>query len=103
MSLWTPLQRDCLEAMGFELMALRGTAATLDGASAPATPVALGETGGGIPPAAAPRAPSDPLLRAARGVDLAALLADTGRPADVASRRAFWRQLRPLRKAMRGA
>lgn len=40
------------------------------------------------------------LARAARGVDLAPLLAD-GPPRDPATRRALWRALRPLRKAAR--
>lgn len=81
---WSPAQREWLQAMGFDVLGL-AAAPQDDAGSRAAEAVQLG----------APAA----LVRAARGVDLAPLLARLGPPRDVASRRAFWRALRPLRKA----
>lgn len=91
MSLWTPVQRDCLEAMGFDVLHLRD----LKTAAPSVAPDAV------ISAPSRASAASDGLRRAARGVGLDTLLLETGRPVDVASRRAFWRILRPLRKATR--
>lgn len=97
MSLWTPLQRDYLEGMGFEVLRQRGA----DAAVPVAVAVAIAEPGAA--PATPSRTVTDALQRAARNVDLAALLAETGHPVDASSRRSLWRRLRPLRKAARGA
>jgi hypothetical protein len=79
---WSAQQVECLQAMGFD--ALHLVAATPAAAAANADD--------DLPPG---------LRRAARGVDLAALLQAQGAPRDVGSRRRFWRALRPLRKAAR--
>lgn len=121
MNAWTPLQRDCLEAMGFEVMRLRDAepvAAPRADSAGTRMPVPRAtndvlmrdDERGAAPLAKAAGAPihaaaatNDALMRAARGVDVAALFADCGRPGDAAGRRAFWRRLRPLRKAARHA
>lgn len=77
---WSAVQVEWLHEMGFDVLARRAAAA----ASGVAVPDDV--------PAS--------LLRAARGVDLAPLLA-SGMPRDPASRRALWRALRPLRRAVR--
>ncbi|TBR12179.1 MAG: hypothetical protein EPO46_05485 [Lysobacter sp.] len=68
---WTPRQLDCLQAMGFDVLIHRP-----------------------------PTLPSG-LSRVAQGADVAALVRALGIPRDIATRRAFWRALRPLRKAAR--
>lgn len=79
---WSPLQRECLDAMGLEVLV-----------TAP-RPRGPGADGGEV-------AIPDALLRAARGIDLAPLIAACGMPRDPVSRRAFWRMLRPLRRTAR--
>ena len=81
---WSAQQVEWLQAMGLEVLQRPGTAA--------APPTAALSAAGDIPAG---------LLRAARGVDLAPLIAAHGRPHDVATRRAFWRALRVTRKAAR--
>lgn len=106
---WSGAQVEWLRAMGFEVLArpLDGgaqasTAGSADdvAAATPATRPARAPAAG-TPGRADDRAIPNGLLRAARGIDLAPLLAAVGAPRDVASRRALWRALRPLRKAAR--
>lgn len=82
---WSATQIEWLREMGFDVLARRAPAVApvagpVDDASA---------TTGALPAS---------LQRAARGVDLTPLLA-AGVPGDPAARRAFWRALRPLRRA----
>lgn len=84
---WSAQQIEWLQAMGLEVLQRPVNA---DASMSPSTMPASG----GVPAAFA---------RAARGVDIASLLASAGTPRDVAARRAFWRALRPLRKAARNA
>ena len=93
---WSPSQIEWLQAMGFEVLARPGSAGAERGDEA-ASRVGRAADADAPAGAGAPRA----LARAARGVDLAPLLAALGVPRDPASRRAFWRALRPLRKAAR--
>lgn len=79
---WSAAQVEWLQAMGLEVLR-DARAPAADAAPAPAEAADV--------PAA--------LRRAARGVDLAPLLAAYGVPRDIASRRVFWRALRPLRRA----
>ncbi|WP_133479673.1 hypothetical protein [Cognatilysobacter segetis] len=79
---WSGQQVEWLQAMGLDVLQRPAGRAATPGLAAEAT--------GDVPAG---------LLRAARGVDLAPLLARLGLPRDVASRRAFWRELRALRKA----
>jgi hypothetical protein len=81
---WSGQQIEWLQAMGLDVLQ-HPPARTAD---APVATTAVD----GIPAG---------LVRAARGVDLAPLLVTAGVPSDVASRRAFWRLLRPQRKAAR--
>lgn len=81
---WSAQQMEWLREMGFDVLTRRSPAAP----PAPAPPNDLSLPAG--------------LLRAARGLDLAPLLA-AGIPRDVAGRRALWRALRPLRKAARAS
>jgi hypothetical protein len=87
---WSGQQIEWLQALGLEVLH-RPVAA------APGSTPAEVAADAGAPSGQIPRA----LLRAARGVDLMPLLATAGLPRDVASRRAFWRLLRPQRKASR--
>ena len=82
---WSGQQIEWLQAMGLDVL------------QRPAADRAVGARGddAGEVPAG--------LRRAARGLDLAPLVARLGLPRDVASRRAFWRELRALRKATRHA
>ena len=84
---WSGQQIEWLQAMGLEVLQR-----PMPVAAAPVA-TASNEAAAGDVPAG--------LLRAARGVELTALLATTGVPRDVASRRAFWRLLRTERKAAR--
>jgi hypothetical protein len=84
---WSGQQIEWLQAMGLDVLQRLAR----DAASAPEAPVARAAVDG-VPAG---------LLWAARGVDLAELLAATGVPRDPTSRRAFWRLLRPRRKAAR--
>ncbi|HEY4582200.1 MAG TPA: hypothetical protein VIG88_04945 [Lysobacter sp.] len=91
--------------MGLDV--LRVSDAGLSG-SGPAAAPALAGHGDAVPApgcsgAAVTTAVPRGLARAAYGVDLAPLLATLGLPRDADSRRAFWRALRPLRKAARTA
>ena len=106
---WSAQQREWLREMGFEVLARRsddGAAGFAPSAGATATTPAITDMAPSAParlPAATASAGSrvaDALQRAAGGVDLAPLLAG-GPPRDAAERRAFWRVLRPLRKAAR--
>lgn len=82
---WSAAQVEWLREMGFDVLARRAPAvAPVAGPVDDAPP-----SEGGFPAC---------LQRAARGVDLAPLLA-AGIPRDPAARRAFWRALRPLRRA----
>jgi hypothetical protein len=101
---WSARQLEWLREMGFEVMARRmpDEVADVAGASIPVPPESAGD---GLRVSAAPARSSGSgipmaLQRAARGVDLAPLLAG-GTPRDPAARRALWRALRPLRKAAR--
>ena len=76
---WSGQQIEWLQAMGLEVL------------QRPAAPAA-----------ASPLDVPAGLQRAARGVDLAPLIARLGIPRDVASRRRFWREMRMQRKAARG-
>lgn len=79
---WSPQQVEWLQAMGLQVLRPAGAvAAAAADVEEPRLPAAL--------------------QRAARGIDLAPLLRAPGLPRDAASRRAFWRALRPLRKAAR--
>ena len=82
---WSGQQLEWLQAMGLDV--LQRPAAGV------ASPTAAVEAGSQDVPAA--------LRRVAKGVDLSPLLAQAGVPRDVASRRAFWRLLRPQRRAAR--
>jgi hypothetical protein len=84
---WSGQQIEWLQAMG--LAVLQRPAPEAGGSTDAAAPVTAAD---GVPPG---------LARAARGVDLTELLATAGVPRDAASRRAFWRLLRPRRKAAR--
>jgi hypothetical protein len=77
---WSGQQIEWLQAMGLDVL------------QRPSSPSAEPTSAAAVPGA---------LLRAARGIDLAPLLAAVGVPRDVASRRVFWRLLRAQRKAMR--
>lgn len=88
---WSGAQVEWLQAMGFDVLA-RADAGPVRAAPSAAERPAEAMTGPAVPAA---------LARAARGVDLGPLLAVAGPPRDVASRRALWRLLRPLRKAAR--
>ena len=87
--LWSPQQVEWLQALGLEVLHLAPETASV-GSSNPA------------PGASANADVPTSLRRAARGVDLAPLLVTIGVPRDVVTRRAFWRALRPLRKAASG-
>lgn len=88
---WSAQQLERLQAMGLNVLARPSTTAS---------PLSEGTRPDGAAARSGPATPAG-LARAARGVDLAALLAAHPVPRDVASRRAFWRLLRPLRKAAR--
>ncbi|AXK70915.1 hypothetical protein DWG18_00500 [Lysobacter sp. TY2-98] len=79
---WSAQQIEWLQAMGLDV---------LQRPAAPVTRVAVSSSSTGDLPAA--------LVRAARGADLASLIAQHGVPRDGASRRVFWRALRSARKA----
>lgn len=85
---WDAQQLEWLQAMGLEVLGRADVPAGV-----PALPVSgadIGTESADIPAG---------LRRAARGLDLGPLVATYGLPRDAASRRAFWRVLRPLRKA----
>ncbi|GAB1594571.1 hypothetical protein [Lysobacter claricitrinus] len=84
---WSAQQIEWLQAMGLEVLQRPVNAGASVSPSTVSAP-------GSVPAAFA---------RAARGADIASLLASTGTPRDVTTRRAFWRALRPLRKAARNA
>ena len=86
---WSPQQIEWLQAMGLDVLRRDAPPAVAAPAVQPATVQSSPEP---VPAA---------LARAARGADLSMLLASHGIPRDAASRRAFWRALRPLRKAAR--
>lgn len=89
---WSARQMEWLREMGFDVLTRRAGAAPGVASPSPATPVPDAATDARIPAC---------LARAARGVDIAHLLAG-GVPCDVAGRRRLWRALRPLRKAALG-
>ncbi|GAB6194985.1 hypothetical protein [Lysobacter xanthus] len=84
---WSAQQVEWLQAMGLEVLARPTPAGGRDDGTGPMSALAFD-----IPPG---------LHRAAGGVDLRPLLESHGLPHDVASRRAFWRLLRPLRRDTR--
>lgn len=109
---WSAQQLEWLREMGFDVLARRDGAAAaapggdVAGASDRDAPLVDPATADAVRTRPAPAA-SDAAIRAMRalervasGVDLGPLLA-AGLPRDPASRRAFWRALRPLRKAAR--
>ncbi|WP_133500626.1 hypothetical protein [Cognatilysobacter terrigena] len=90
---WSAQQIEWLQAMGLEVLQRPGQGA-LPGDTTSVASSQSATREGDVPAG---------LARAARGVDLGALLAAYGTPRDVASRRAFWRALRAARKAARHA
>ncbi|MGY3265983.1 hypothetical protein [Lysobacter sp. HA35] len=82
---WSAQQIEWLQAMGLEVLQRPMDAPASIRSATSSTDVPAG------------------LMRAARGVDVASLVATHGMPRDVATRRALWRALRPLRKAARSA
>jgi len=84
---WSATQIEWLQAMGLDVLQRPPQTAAAGGSHG-----ATASTAHDIPPG---------LRRAAAGIDLGPLLAVAGVPRDVASRRAFWRQLRAHRKAAR--
>ncbi|GAB2502843.1 hypothetical protein [Lysobacter humi (ex Lee et al. 2017)] len=93
---WTREQLDWLQAMGFDVLRLQDAPVIAPTrAIAPELPASDDDA----PPAAGVLPPG--LVRAARGLELGPLIAVHGVPRDAAARRAFWRVLRPLRKARR--
>jgi hypothetical protein len=97
---WSGQQIEWLQAMGLEVLRRpddpRDSTPPVVPTGAHGSPAGItadiSASGGDVPRG---------LLRAARGLDLAPLLAATGVPRDIASRRAFWRLLRQHRKAAR--
>lgn len=90
---WSAQQVEWLQAMGLDVLR-----------TVPSTPAEAVRTDGtGVPSPANAEVSAVPawLARVAPGVDLAPLLQRLGTPRDPASRRAFWRTLRALRKAAR--
>lgn len=87
---WSGQQIEWLRAMGLDVLQRPVARPTASVPTADAPPAR--STTGDVPAG---------LLRAARGLDLAPLLASAGLPRDITSRRAFWRLLRAQRKAAR--
>ena len=87
---WSAQQLEWLREMGFDVLARRDRPLA-QGPAVAAEPAASLQAADTLPPW---------LRRAARGVDPTPLLA-AGLPHDAATRRRFWRALRPLRKASR--
>ncbi|TZF91260.1 hypothetical protein [Cognatilysobacter lacus] len=84
---WSAQQVEWLQAMGLDVLRTRAVEPeSRQSSESMAAAVA------GIPAG---------LARVARGIDLAPLVERVGIPRDAASRRRFWRALRPLRKASR--
>ena len=99
---WSGAQLEWLREIGFEVMARRTPQAHVATPPADARAMVTAEAGRASALQARSSGSGLPLAlqRAARGIDLATLLAD-GPPRDPAARRALWRALRPLRKAAR--
>lgn len=85
---WSAHQVELLREMGFAVLQAPARV------QAPTPPSGDAAAGTAVPVG---------LARASCGVDIASLLATLGTPHDIATRRAFWRALRPLRKARRTA
>ncbi len=103
---WSAQQREWLREMGFDVLTRRAAddpaAGTTDievaaAHEAPRRDAQAPTRGHDVAPVGLPRW----LQRVARGIDPGPLLARAGLPRDPAARRAFWRALRPLRKAAR--
>lgn len=97
---WSAQQMEWLREMGFDVLTRRVGAAPGEASPSPITHITPATDADADADAAAGGRIPACLARAARGVDIAPLLAG-GLPCDVAGRRRLWRALRPLRKAAR--